>query len=117
LGSAVSSARFAAVSNPTKISTPYRTPKRIPLNPPGEGVGSNALARSLSPPRSTITVMKKIRTTTTEISASVSCTRVEICTPKYSTANSPSVRIASHIQIGPGARSPLNRPGHRLSWM
>ena len=29
-GSFVSSARLAAVSNPTKISTPYRTPKRIP---------------------------------------------------------------------------------------
>src|SRR4029450_9295469 len=115
-GSAVSSARFAAVSNPTKINTPYRTPKRIPLNPP-EGDGSNALAMSLSPPRSAIRVMKHISTTTTDTSASVSCTRVEIFTPKYRTANRPSVRIASHIQIAPGAGPPSNRPGHRLSWM
>ena len=57
--------------------------------------------------------MKKIRTTAIEISASVSCTRVEICTPKYRTANSPSAKIVSHSQIG---RSMLiSRTGSRLS--
>ncbi len=76
-GSAVSSARFAAVSNPTKISTPYRTPNRIPLNP-SVGVGSKAFARSFALPSLPITVAKKIRTTAIESSASVSCTRVEI---------------------------------------
>ena len=44
--------------------------------------------------------MKKISTTAIEISASVSCTRVEICTPKYRTANSTSAKIVSHTQIG-----------------
>ena len=46
-GSAVSSARFAAVSNPTKIRTPYSTPKKIPDHPPSATMGLNVFATSL----------------------------------------------------------------------
>ena len=60
-----------------------------------------------------MTVTKKISTTAIEISASVSWTRVEICTPKYSTANNPSAKIVSQSQIG-RSRS-ISQAGRRLS--
>ena len=96
------------------MRTPYSTPKRMPLKPPS-GVGSNAFTKSLSPPRSMITVMKKINRTAIEISASVSWTRVEIWTPKYRTANSRTANTTSHSQMGSGdSASKIN--GHKLSW-
>ena len=47
-----------------------------------DGFGSNAFAKSLSPPSVDDHLMKNASTTATETNASVSCTRVEICTPK-----------------------------------
>ena len=88
----------------------------IPLKPSGDGFGSNAFAKSLSPPSRTMIDRKYVSTTATEINASVSCTRVEIWTPKYRTTNNPSAKIRSHTQIGKSPPSTLNTPGIRLSW-
>ena len=55
-GSEVSSPRFAAVSKPTKIKTPYSTPKRTPFQSPVvELLGSKAFAMSLPSPTLAIT--------------------------------------------------------------
>ena len=88
----------------------------IPLNPSGEGLGLNALPKSLSPPSRTMTDTKYVSTTATEIRASVSCTRVEIWTPKYRTTNRPKAKIRSHTQMGNRPPSTLKTPGIRLSW-
>ena len=42
-GCAVSSPRFAAVSKPMKISTPYSTPKKIPDQPVALELGRKGL--------------------------------------------------------------------------
>ena len=62
----------------------------------------NVFATSLALPTSTITLMKKASTTTTDTSDSVSCTRVEICTPKYSTTkiSSANSRLQPHTGRG-----------------
>jgi hypothetical protein len=57
--------------------------------------------------------MKKVNTTAIEMSASVSCTRVEIRTPKYRTTNRSAVRIASQIQTE--NHGPTSYAGSRLS--
>ena len=75
-----SSARFAAVSNPTKSKTPYRTPKKMPDHPWLDDDGLNG-AQVLWLPSFTMTMMKKPRTTRNETSARPSWARVEIRTP------------------------------------
>ena len=72
--------------------------------------GLNAVATSLSLPTSMITLMKKASTTAADTSASVNCTRVEICTPKYSTTKTSSANSALQAQTGRGD-SALNTPG------
>src|SRR5579864_1218223 len=80
-GLGVSSARLAAVSKPTKSSTPYSTPKKIPAQPSAEEEGLNGLAL-FAEPSFTMTTMKNTVTTMIETSASTSWLRVEMRTPE-----------------------------------
>ena len=104
-GLGVSSARLAAVSKPTNSSTPYSTPKKIPDQPSAAEDGLNGL-RLLAEPSLTMTVMKKIVTTTMETSARASWLRVDSRTPKYRmTAIS---AISSSVQAQDGSGFTLN---------
>src|SRR5580704_3865528 len=76
-GLGVSSARLAAVSKPTKSSTPYSTPKKIPAQPSAEEEGLNGLAL-FAEPSFTMTTMKNTVTTMIETSASTSGLRVHL---------------------------------------
>src|SRR5579859_594159 len=100
-GLGVSSARLAAVSNPTNSSTPYGTPKKIPPQPSAEEDGSNGLTL-FAEPSLTMTTMKNTVTTMIETSASTSWLRVEIRTPKYSTAAISAMTISVQAQAGSG---------------
>jgi len=84
------------------MSTPYTTPNRIPDHPVGDELGLSVFATSLALPTLTITLMKKASTTATDTSDRVSWTRVEICTPKYSTTKmrSANSRLQPHTGNG-----------------
>ena len=101
-GFGVSSARLAAVSKPTNISTPYSTPKKMPDQPKAEDEGLKGL-RLFAEPSLTITKMKNAPTTTIEISASASWLRVEIRTPKYKMPAISAISRAVHAQEGSGS--------------
>src|SRR5215467_2052707 len=100
-GLGVSSARLAAVSNPTNSSTPYSMPKMMPDQPSAADDGLNGL-RLFAEPSLMITYMKNTPTTTIETRASASWLRVEIRTPKYRIAPITAMRIAVHAQDGSG---------------
>ena len=76
----------------------------------GDEDGLNASATSFALPRSTITLMKNASTTATDTSARVSCTRVEICTPKYRTTKIKMEKTRLHPQTGNGDFTPMT-PG------
>ena len=57
-----------------------------------------------------MTLMKKASTTTADTSARVSCTRVEIRTPKYRTTKISAAKTRLQPQTGSGD-SALNTPG------
>jgi hypothetical protein len=92
---------LAAVSNPTKSSTPYSTPKKMPAQPSADEEGLNGLTL-FAEPSLTITVMKNTVTTMIETSASTSWLRVEIRTPKYSAAVISTMTISVQAQEGSG---------------
>src|SRR6516164_1892219 len=100
-GLGVSSARFAAVSNPTNSRTPYSTPKKIPDQPSAADEGLNGL-RLFAEPSFTITLMKKMVTTTIDTSARASWLRVDTRTPKYRTPAITTMRISVHSHDGIG---------------
>src|SRR5258708_12783483 len=117
-GLGVSSARLAAVSKPTNISTPYSTPKKMPDQPSAAEDGLNGLTL-FADPSLTITKMKNTPTTSIEISASASWLRVEIRTPKYKIPAIRAIRTAVHAQDGSGRSeehtSELQSPDHLVS--
>ena len=104
-GLGVSSARFAEDSKPVKSRIPYSTPKKIPGQPSAEDDGRNGL-KLFADPSFTMTEMKKTVTTMMEISASASCTRVEIRTPKYRTRA--TIARNMRLQAQPGSGLTLN---------
>src|SRR5260370_23210048 len=80
-GLGVSSARLAAVSNPTNSSTPYSTPKKMPAQPSADDDGSNGLTL-FAEPSLAMTTMKNTVTTTIQPTASPSWLQVQVPTPK-----------------------------------
>src|SRR5262250_3060159 len=100
-GLGVSSARFAAVSNPTNSRTPYNMPKKIPDQPSAADEGLNGL-RLFAEPSFTMTLMKKIVTTRIDTRASTSWLRVDTRTPKYRMPAIATMRIKVHSHDGSG---------------
>src|SRR5215469_1758169 len=100
-GFGVSSARLAAVSKPTKSSTPYSTPKKMPDQPSADDDGLNGL-RLFADPSFTITKTKNPVTTRIDTSASASWLRVEIWTPKYKITPISAIRTSVHAHDGSG---------------
>ena len=92
---------MAAVSKPTNSSTPYSTPKKIPAQPSADDDGLNGL-KLFAEPSLTMTTMKNTVTTMIEISARTSWLRVEIRTPKYSTAAISAMASSVQAQAGSG---------------
>ncbi len=99
-GLGVSSARLAAVSKPTNSSTPYSTPKKMPDQPSDAEDGLNG-ATLLAEPSLTMTVMKKISTTSIDTRARASWLRVDSRTPKY--RNTATSAISSTVQAQDGS--------------
>src|SRR5580658_10905478 len=98
-GLGVSSARFAAVSNPTNSKTPYSMPKKMPDQPSAADDGLNGL-RLLAEPSFTMTLTKKIVTTTIDTRARASWLRVDTRTPKYKMPAITTMRISVHTHDG-----------------
>ena len=97
----VSSARLAAVSKPTNSSTPYSMPRKIPDHPSAADEGLNGL-RLFAEPSFTMTLTKKMVTTTIDTSARASWLRVDTRTPKYRIPAITTIRISVHSHDGSG---------------